>query len=156
MDEQPRLIRLDPQRVASAHAFGPAPELEAWSKLKNWAQRKGLDVPGQHRIFGFNNPDPSPGSPNYGYEFWITVGQEIVLDGEVEIKDFPGGLYAVARCEVRGDPEAAIPAAWQRLVLWREASPYKPGTHQWLEEHLSAPDSADAMWDMDLYMPIME
>ena len=32
-----------------------------------------LDQPG--RLFGYNNPDPTPGSSNYGYDVWITVDE---------------------------------------------------------------------------------
>jgi hypothetical protein len=100
-----RLVKLEPLRVASVHGFGQSPEDEAWQKLMAWAKPKGyLDDKEHHRIFGFNNPNPSPGSPNYGYEFWMVVGPEVQPEGEVEIKEFPGGLYAVARCDVQGDP----------------------------------------------------
>ena len=60
-----RIVELEPMRVASFHAFGESPELKASKKLVDWAKPKGLlDAKGTHRIFGFNNPDPSPGSPN--------------------------------------------------------------------------------------------
>ena len=48
---------------------------------------------GKHRLFGFNNPDPSAGSPNYGYEVWIVVDRdEMTPEDGVEIKAIPGGL----------------------------------------------------------------
>ena len=62
-----RIVTLEPMRVASAHAYSASPEGEAWDKLIAWARPKGLlDDPQVHRIYGFNSPDPSPGSPNYG------------------------------------------------------------------------------------------
>ena len=70
-----RIVKLEPVRVASFHGFGESPEDEAWNKLVAWAKPKGLlHDPQHHRIYGFNNPNPSPGSPNYGYEFWMAVG----------------------------------------------------------------------------------
>ena len=33
-----RMLRLEPMEVATFHAFGPAPEAEAWRKLQTWSQ----------------------------------------------------------------------------------------------------------------------
>ncbi|MBM3134558.1 MAG: GyrI-like domain-containing protein [Chloroflexi bacterium] len=156
MSEFPvRIVKLEPLRVASVHGFGPSPEGEAWQKLVAWAKPKGyLDDPEHHRIFGFNNPDPAPGSPNYGYEFWMVVGPEVQPEAGVEIKDFPGGLYAVARCDVQGDPWRTIPAAWKKLVQWRENSQYQCASHQWLEEHLEEEGMPEGDFNLDLYLPI--
>jgi hypothetical protein len=74
----------------------------------------------------------------------------------VEFKQFAGGLFAVARCEVRGEPERTIPAAWKALVLWREDSVYMSGHHQWLEERIPLDPSPQGVWDLDLYLPIAE
>ena len=71
------IVRLPPLRVASVLGFGQEPELQGREKLDAWAKPRGfLDRPEQQRIFGFNHPDPSPGSPNYGYEYWMVVGAE--------------------------------------------------------------------------------
>jgi len=142
-------------RVASVLGFGASPEDQAWQRLTAWAQPRGfLDNPEQHRIFGFNNPDPSPGSPNYGYEFWIAIGPDIERGGEVSIKEFSGGLYAVARCSGIGN----IGERWHQLATWCENSRYSFGHHQWLEEHLGTvetPQGEDEMV-LDLYLPITE
>lgn len=147
-----RIVNLPPLHVASAHAYGATPENDAWDKLVAWAEPRGLlkDIK-THRIFGFNNPNPSPGSPQYGYEFWIVVGPEIEGGDGVTIKDFAGGLYAVTRCEVKGDMEA-IGRTWQQLVQWGQKSAYQHAAHQWLEEHISGMAEKDLV--LDLYMPI--
>ena len=149
-----RVIRLEPMRVASVQAFGASPEADAWEKLMAWAGSRGLfDGPEQHRIFGFNNPDPSPGSPNYGYEFWITVDASVESGGEATVKEFSGGLYAVTRCE----GVDAIGPSWKQLGIWREDSKYRDGTHQWLEEHIGPPVGTLQDMDellMDFYYPI--
>lgn len=151
-----RMVKLEPMRVASVYGFGKSPEEEAWKKLEAWAKPKGLlDDPKRPRIFGFNNPDPSPGSPNYGYEFWIVVGSDVEPGGEVRVQDFAGGLYAVTRCEVRGDPYESIPQTWKRLVTWLEDSKYKHAHHQWLEEHIAV-DTPGVEFVLDLYLPIAE
>lgn len=152
-----RIVRLPALHVASVHGFGKEPETAAWQKLTAWAGPLGLlDKPEQHRIFGFNNPNPAPGSPNYGYEFWITVGPDVVPTAEVDIKDLAGGLYAVTRCAVQNDPGNHIPATWQQLVRWREGSKYKSARHQWLEEHISTAGLPEGDFILDLYLPIAE
>ena len=157
-DLEVKIVKLEPMHVASAHGFGESPEGDAWEKLFAWAKPKGLfDHPEQHRIFGFNNPDPTPGSPNYGYEFWIVVGPDVEPEGAVKVKEFSGGLYAVTRCEVpAGGAYDAIPATWQRLVAWCEDSKYRTATHQWLEEHLTPMDTPLEDFVLDLYAPITE
>ena len=152
---QVRIVHLEPMRVARVHGFGESPEHQAWEKLNSWAKPKGLlDDLQLHRIFGFNNPNPSPGSPNYGYEFWISVGPEVEPEGEVTIQNFSGGLYAVAKCEGVGN----IGETWHQLGTWRENSKYSCGRHQWLEEHLGsveAPQDEDQLI-LDLHLPIAE
>ncbi len=148
-----RLVRLAPMRVASVHAYGAGPEHMAWEALKAWATPRGLfDTATRGRIFGFNNPGPSVGSPNYGYEFWLVVGPDAVVDGEATEKTFDGGLYAVTGCPLVGE---IIPQVWQRLGAWLEASRYRMGSHQCFEEHIGAVDAADAA-SLDLYMPLAE
>lgn len=152
-----RIVKLNEMRVASVLGYGTQPEDQAWKKLTTWAKPKGLmDDLSIHRIFGFNNPSPSPASPNYGYEFMIVIGPEVEAGGEVEIKTFAGGLYAVARCEVTADPGDQIPAAWQALVIWREQSAYKGASHQWLEEHIETANMPEGQFTLDLYLPIAE
>jgi DNA gyrase inhibitor GyrI len=152
-----RLVQLPPMRIASVHGFGRSPEEQAWAKLNQYAGPQGwLENLGEHRIFGFNNPSPSAGSPNYGYEYWITVGPEAAPEGEVEIKEFSGGLYGVLRCEVHGNAYEAIPQAWGRLVQWLEGSNYKLASHQWLEEHLEVEKLAEGEFTLDLYLPVAE
>ena len=147
-----RIVTLEPLRVASFHGFGPNPEHLAAEKLVAWAGPRGdLTDIAHHRIFGFNNPNPSPGSPNYGYEFWIVVGPEVAPTAEVPIKEFAGGRYAVTRCRgVEG-----IGATWGRLVAWLSDSQHGHAAHQWLEEHLNPvfPAAEDELL-LDLYAPI--
>lgn len=148
-----RIVNLEPYRVASAYGFGPGPEGTAWNKMIGYVKAQGLDQDGQaHRYLGFNNPSPTPGSPNYGYEQWITIGSDTEPAGDIQIKAFDGGLYAVTRCQLRN-----IGEVWQALVGWREKSAYKSARHQWLEEVLVPPTDETAInedMELDLYLPI--
>jgi DNA gyrase inhibitor GyrI len=153
-EQEVRIVGLEPMLVASVQGFGESPERLAWGRLMDWAGARGLLAGGAgRRIFGFNNPDPSPGSPNYGYEFWLEVEPGTEPEGEAILKQVPGGLYAVRRC--RG--VSNIGQGWQRLAAWCEDSPYGMGSHQWLEEHLSPPrEIVEDELLLDLYCPIVE
>jgi len=155
-----RIVKLEPMRVAAVLGFGEQPEMLAWNKLLAWANPLGLiDDLETVRFFGFNNPDPSPGSPNYGYEQWIVVGPDVKASSDIKIKDFDGGLYAVTRCTLNN-----IGETWQQLVLWLEDSKYHKAQHQWLEgtvkpEMIITPDGMmveNFEAELDLYLPIAE
>ena len=128
-----RIVRLEPTRVASAHGFGEHPEEEAWNMILSWAKPRGmLDDLKRCCFMGLNNPNPSPGSPNYGYEQWVFVDTDTESEGEVKIKDFSGGLYAVAGCKLSN-----IGDAWKQLVTWVQGSKYAMSHQQCLEECLN-------------------
>ena len=149
-----RLVEIEPMRVASIWGFGKEPELIAFAKLDKWARPRGIrENPDQHRIFGFNNPDPYPGTPNYGYEIWVEVGPEEEPVDDVRIIRFDGGLFAVARCEVPTGEYDVIGATWKKLVAWREDSDYKWGHHQWLEQNITS-DRPGIEFILDLHLPI--
>jgi AraC family transcriptional regulator len=155
--EETRIVTLPPMRMASFYAFGKSPETSAYAKMITWAEAHSCWLePPAVRAFGFNNPDPAEGSPNYGYEFWLTIDPEVQQEEEFKIKDFSGGLYAVLNCYVSGSPWEIIPTTWGRLVKWCETSHYQYGNHQWLEEHLTRNKTNDKDLILDLYLPISE
>ncbi len=149
-----RIVKLEPMRVAYATAFGAEPEMMAWNVLRGWAKEKGLLArPQEPRCFGFNNPDPTPGSPNYGYEVWMEVAQDQAVEPPVQVKQVEGGVYAVTRAV----GVAAIYDTWQKLVAWVETSPYTPvWNRQCLEEHIRVFDVPLEELTLDLYMPVRE
>jgi DNA gyrase inhibitor GyrI len=148
-DIEVRIAELPPMRVACAHGFGREPEREAQEKIGAFIAAQGLT---DFQQFGFNNPNPAPGSPNYGYDIWITVDEDVQGTEEIEIKTFAGGLYGVARCEGLQH----IGARWQALAHWRDESRYHTAHHQWLENLLVGPDVAEENFVFDLYIPIAE
>jgi len=149
------IVRLDPMRVASAYGFGANPEAMAWEKLVEWASSKGfLDDMATHPIFGFNNPYPTPHSPLYGYEFWMKVDVDIQPEGDIRIGEFLGGMYAVTRCEVQGDPEKTVPVGWHQLAEWCKENGHPLGPHHALERFHSRPDDLRGLV-LDLYCPVI-
>jgi DNA gyrase inhibitor GyrI len=94
----------------------------------------------------------------------MTVGPEIKSVDPVKIIEFPGGLYAVARCHGLN----AIGQTWQQLVEWWQDCPYRQADNYCLEELLNPelfinPDGTLANLEermneilFDLYIPIEE
>jgi DNA gyrase inhibitor GyrI len=156
-EQKVKIVKLEPMRVVCINGFGSGPERQAWEKLTAWAKEKGLLDDGKpRRFFGYNNPDPSPGSPNYGYDVWMTVDESVQAEGEARIINFPGGLYAVTRCPVM-NPGDEIPNTWKKLVAWMEHSSYKHAPHQWLEEHIDPQNAVHGeSFTLDLFLPIKE
>jgi DNA gyrase inhibitor GyrI len=149
-----KIANLEPMRVASFYAFGPTPEIEAWKKMADWAGPRGWLDSEEHPVFGFNNPEPTEDGPEYGYEVWMKVGAEIRPAGDVRIGDFNGGPYAVARCNVAGDPSRNIPAGWQHLAEWCNANNRNFGYHPALERFITGMDDMDKLI-LELYCPII-
>jgi len=159
-----QFIKLPAFRAASAIGFGEQPETEAWRKIFAWMKTQGLlDDIKSRRFFGFNNPNPSPGSPNYGYEQWVTIPEGPRAEGDVKTIDFPGGYFAVTECELLN-----IGEKWGELVNWQAGSKYRMAQNQCLEECLTPKILLDAPEDqpfdlenvgkirMRLYLPILE
>lgn len=131
MSEFVKIVQLPPMKVVSFHAMGEFlgnPEEKASTKMVAWAKPKGLlKDPSRHMIFGFNNPDPPLDAdgilePNseYGYEFWITVGEKFEAEDDVDMKTVEGGLYAVMTCKVEGAVD--IGKTWRKLIKWVQES----------------------------------
>ena len=150
-----RIIELPVLRVASTYGFGPSPEMTALEQMRQYLQDVGLweDV-GTLQLYGFNNPDPEPDNPAYGYEQWVVVPEDLQGTDEIETKTFPGGLYAVTRCE--GTPN--IYRVWHELQTWKSVSSFDSGAHQWLEKWVNPTQSWLGAGEMvmDLYLPIVK
>ncbi|MFW9883540.1 MAG: GyrI-like domain-containing protein [Candidatus Thorarchaeota archaeon] len=160
-DLEVRIEKLEPMRVARFQAISKSPENDAWEKLRTWAEPRGLlDDVKRNPVFGFNSPDPSPGKKEYGYEFWIKVGEDVESKGDVEVKEFEGGLYAVTTTPLKADPYVTdegimIIGAWKRLGEWIKASKYEFGDQQCFERAHEIGVSEDDLI-LDLYWSIKE
>jgi DNA gyrase inhibitor GyrI len=156
-DLKVRIVRLEPMRVASVRAVSETPERDAWEKLRLWASsNRLLDNPEKHPVFGFNNPNPSPDRKEYGYELWIRVDPCIASEGGIEMKEFIGGLYAVTKCKLQGDPSGNVVEVWRKLWDWVQAS----DKYRWRRTHeleqSRNPGAAEDDIVLDLYLPIEE
>lgn len=147
-----RIETLPPMRVISAYGYGPSPEAIAAKKMEDFLKSKGL-IEGYGTTiphYGFNNPNPSSGSPNYGYEIWALVPPEVEPEGDLRLVMFPGGLYAVTRFENLEN----IGRVWEELVRWRENNQYLRADHQWLEHLLNPLERDMTKYAFELYLPI--
>ena len=96
-----KIKSISPMKVASVRVISKTPEDDAWVKLEIYAKKHNiLNDLESHPIYGFNNPDPTPGQKEYGYEFWIKVDSLSQPEPEVLIKDIPSALYAVKECNL--------------------------------------------------------
>jgi effector-binding domain-containing protein len=151
-DIEVKVVELPPMRMISAYGFGSEPENIAWEKIKAIAETNEIDLSdGSVTTYGFNNPNPSKGSPNYGYEIWLPVAEDVQPEDDLRIVDFTGGLYAVT--QFKGLEK--IGKVWGELAKWRENSKYKHAHHQWLEEVLTVEASPEEVV-FNIYLPIAE
>lgn len=144
-----RIEEVKPTRFASVRVISANPETDAWRKIKTWAQSKGLLRDNEsHAVFGYTFQPPRKGQDEYGYEFWMFVGPEVEIEGEVTQQEFGGGFYAVVRHD--GPPS---PDVWKGLWDWVQASPYKwRKTHEL--ERPRNPLAPEQDWVFDLYLPV--
>lgn len=143
-----QIVELEPMRVACSHAIGTSPEALAFEKMLNWA--KARQILSGARLFGFNNPSPEAGKPEYGYEVWMTIDDSVEASEDISIRNFEGGLYAVT--DVTGVEN--ITNRWRELVNWQKSSTYQRGQHQWLEEHIGNLDVPPEELHLKLCLPL--
>lgn len=150
-----QIVDISPMLAMSTYYYGKDPELNSMNKLTKWANSKGfLSDPKAHPIYGFNNPPPGSESEPYGYEYWMKVDSAIAPTEDLRLIFFPGGKYAMARCEVKGNPQN-IMQTWMHLMEWVKTSDYQMGFHQGLEKHLTGIDDMQKMV-LELYLPLQK
>ena len=90
-----RIVCLPPATVAASHYIGKDPEHNAGKLLDKFVRESGLcKIKPDLRHYGFNHPNPSNNSPDYGYEMWITIPDDMEVPEPLVKKRFDGGLYA--------------------------------------------------------------
>jgi DNA-binding transcriptional MerR regulator len=135
-----RILYLPAATVAASRFVGEAPEDAAGRQLDQFVRDTGLvERKPDMRVYGFNNPSPTEEGQPYGYEFWVTIPEDMDVPAPLEKKHFAGGLYA-AHCIKMGDFQE-----WgdftQALMQSEEykVDPREPlGMGGCMEEHLNA------------------
>ena len=148
------IVDLPAMRVASALGFGAEPELQASKMIHAFAEKAGIELDfNKIRMYGFDNPSPSPGSPNYGYEFWLPVNDSVEAIEPIQIKQFQGGTFATTRFTGLSN----IGRAWKELAAWVENSSYQfgPNCSECLEKNDTPFEQDPEKWTFDLYLPVI-
>jgi DNA-binding transcriptional MerR regulator/DNA gyrase inhibitor GyrI len=139
-DNDVRIIYMPEYTVASAHYIGNNPEEISQSIMDQFVSNSNLAYKKHDiRLFGFNNPSPSQMDDEYGYEYWITIPDDLEVPPPLVKKHFDGGLYAAHAIKM-GDFHQ-----WRLLDMWvtnsdeYEKDVREPlGMNGSLEEHLNA------------------
>ena len=137
-----KIIYLPPFTVAASHYIGISPEEEAEKALTEFIKENNLfDLKPDTRVFGFNHPSPTPEKAEYGYEFWVTIPNDMEVKKPMLKKTFEGGLYASHTINFGNFHE------WEWLMQWvTEDNPkymenYREETEECmgglLEEHIN-------------------
>jgi DNA gyrase inhibitor GyrI len=150
------IVELPELLAATTIGFGENPEGIAWDRMLAWVKEAGLRDDGHpHRLFGCDTSTPSAASPNYGYQVWFSLAEEVQTPDQIEIGCMPAGLYAVTRLDVTS-PWDDIPGGWKKLMAWVETSPYQMDRRQCYEESFWAGQPDYNNIRLDLYLPISE
>ncbi len=108
-----RIILLPACTVASYHFIGENPEETVGKQMDKWIRESRLyEIKPDARLFGFNHPNPSENSTQYGYEDWVTIPEDMEVPAPYVKKHFAGGLYAAHTIKFGDFHE------WQLLSKW--------------------------------------
>ena len=155
-----RILTLPSMTVAAAQYVGEDCELHAQQMLRGFIEQSGLAArKPDARVFGFNNPRPTQARPVYGYEYQVTIPDDLPVPEPFQKKRMNGGLYAAHTIRMGDFHE------WQELIRWAETSEeyrpdYTPDCEAFmgglLEEHLNFvlnwPD--EERQQLDLLLPV--
>lgn len=152
-----RIVLLPPCTVASYQFAGDDPEETVGEVVNMFIRSSGLyEIKPDARMFGFNNPEPQPGSDYHGYEDWVTIPDDMEVSSPLIKKHFAGGLYAAYTINFPDFYE------WNFLKEWvKNSEKYQEDHRDYLEEHLNWVYSSHMGWPengidgkIDLLLPI--
>ncbi|MCW4023598.1 MAG: GyrI-like domain-containing protein [Candidatus Bathyarchaeota archaeon] len=153
------LERLKPMKAIHAYSLSNTPEEEAYRKILELAKQN--DIPKENaRLFGRNIYISNKTEP-HGYEYYLTINQDINRPKKAEIKTLPGGLFAV----LKGNNLSDITQSWKNLIELVESSGYTQASvskeeYGWvtgdLEEHTNWHIENPKEWLFDLWLKIRD
>lgn len=168
-DKDVRIIYLPPATVAASHYIGEEPEHHAALAMDRFVLENNLPQrKPDMRLYGFNHPNPGciDETDAHGYEYWVTIPEDMEVPPPLVKKHFKGGLYGAHMISMGAFEE------WQWLTDWAfSTESYLPALLNdngdcmfgLLEEHLNYRNNvkrfADGQHDniqLDLLVPIRE
>jgi len=152
-----KLTKLPEMKVVSASKVSENPEEEVIGFLCKWLQSRGYDLESR-RGFGFDIPvsEEDKFAGKRGYEYWITIEEDLAGDDEVSIKTIAADDYAFLRIkEPFSDTFERIGQGWQLLAgevgqMSQEKCSCGNESRYCLEEVVIEGD----MTYMDIYCPV--
>ncbi len=109
---------LPEMKVVSASRVSENPEEEVIGFVCKWLQARGYELESR-RGFGFDIPvsEEDKLAGKRGYEYWITIEEELAGDEDVKIKTIAADNYAFLRIrEPFADPFERIGEGWKLLA----------------------------------------
>lgn len=136
-----RIERREPVRIAYVRHVGPYEEVgEAWKALCKWGWSKLMF--GKAEMFGlcFDDPEVTP-AERIRYEACLVVGEKAKPKPPVQMRELPGGAYAVTLHE---GPFEGLAETYARLLGKIVSEPidgrrWSPGDPPSLEKYLNDP-----------------
>lgn len=159
-----RIVHLPAATVAAAHFIGDDPEDQAGKMISDfvrenrvWEKHPGL------RLYGFNHPNPKDETGFHGYEFWVTIPEDMEVQPPLQKKHFPGGTYCAHMIQMGNFHEWAWLNEW--LINSDEydycGSGDPENMYGSLEEHLNyhdhiqqTPSGEPETTQLDLLIPV--
>lgn len=145
---------LAPIRVAAIAHRGPYSELGgAFSRLHAWAAGRGLLGP-HTRALGIGYDDPAAVPPaELRSEACLSVGPDVVGDGDVFIREIPGGRHAVL---LHKGPYTGLERSYRWLYRdWLPTSGFAPADRPPVEEYLNDPRTLPPEeWLTEIRLPL--
>ncbi|NMM52919.1 effector binding domain-containing protein [Paenibacillus aquistagni] len=148
-----RIENLNTMTVASASRISTNPEDELIAYMTKWAEESGI---ANSRRFGSDFPvtEDEQNRGLRGYEYWVSVDENVLLPNGMTLKKVEGCKYAILRItDPMNDPFERIPMGWKKLADWVNSKGFKTSSdneRHWFEEVLEI----DRVVYMDLYFPI--
>lgn len=134
--------------------YGPTQIPPLWQKLMTWAQARGLATP-ETLTLGISYDDPEVTPPEKcRYDACIVVPRDFRPEPAVNVKDIPGGKYAVY--EFVGT-SAQIMEPWRRIFSeWLPSSGYQPDDRPCYELYRADCyiDKSNGVFRCDLCVPV--
>jgi len=167
-DKDVRIVYLPPATVASSHYIGDEPEHNSAMIMDKFVRESKLyEIKPDMRQYGFNHPNPGMREDGkYGYEFWVTIPDDMEVPESLTKKKFAGGLYAAHMIPIGAFEE------WNWLAEWANNNDkYAPVYSSaevmggCLEEHLNYRNNVTKFADgkssyhevqLDLLIPVKE
>jgi effector-binding domain-containing protein len=120
MDIYSKITKTDlpEMKVVSAWRISNNPEDEVIRFLHDWMNEKGIAI-ANCRSFGFDIPvsEADIAAGKRGYEFWLSINDDIEGDDQVTVKTIPADFYLTLRItDPFSDPFTRIGNGWKLLA----------------------------------------